>query len=281
MRIISFNVNGIKSMSSKVKSGEKTGNTSNNCLKSLIEDKKPDILCLQEIKTQNPKDLEFLRAYFKYIYVNCSTIKKGYSGTAILTNTEPEWVSNDFTHFPEEEIGAYKIFDFIKEGRLITIKYPTFVLINSYTPNSQPELARLEERIEWEELIRNYLVALEIETGLPVILCGDLNCAHQEIDLHNPKGKNKTAGFSTEERAEFSKMLELGFVDTFRYLHPKGIKYSYWSNFANSRARDVGWRIDYFLISESAKDKIVEADCIREYCGSDHGPVLCDFDILI
>ncbi len=277
MRIISFNVNGIKSMSTKSKDGEKTGSLDNNVLTSLITEYSPDILCFQEIKCQSSNDLKFLKKHFKNIYTNHSKARKGYSGTAILTNLEPEWVSYDFEHFPEHEIGAYAHFDFINEGRLTTAKFNNCVVVNSYTINSKDGLIRIDSRVEWEALLRNYLIALEIETKLPVILCGDLNCAHMPIDIYNPKGKNNTPGYAPKEREEFGKMLDQGFIDTFRHLNPSTVKYTYWSNFAKSRERNVGWRIDYFLVSECAKELIQFADCLNDFKGSDHCPVLCDF----
>ena len=152
-------------------------------------------------------------------------------------------------------------------------------MVAVYTPNAQPELARIQERVEWEKILRAYLKELEKEYMIPVLLCGDLNCAHNEMDLHNPKGKKKTPGFSTEERAEFQCMIDAGFVDSFRHVHPDTQKYTYWSNFANSRARNVGWRIDYVLVSQAAADKIMEADCLNDYHGSDHCPVMIQIDL--
>ena len=279
MRLISFNVNGIRSMTSKIKNGEKKGSATNNVIKTLIEEQKPDVLCFQEVKTQSEGDLAFLKSNFKYIFTNFSKYKKGYSGVAMLTNTKPQWVSYDFKMFEEEQLGPYNNYEWIDEGRIITTKFEKCVIVTVYTPNSQPELARLDDRIEWEAMLRKYLTLLEEELKVPVILCGDLNCAHNEIDLHNPKGKKKVAGFSTEERAEFQKMIECGFTDSFRHLYPDTAKYSYFSNFANSRERGIGWRIDYFLVSDSTKENITGADCLNEYWGSDHCPVLLDLDI--
>jgi exodeoxyribonuclease-3 len=210
---------------------------------------------------------------------NFSKFKKGYSGVALMTNTKPQWVSYDFKMFTEEQLGPYSHYEWIDEGRVITAKFEKCVVVTVYTPNSQPELARLDDRVEWEAMLRKYLKLLEEYAKVPVVLCGDLNCAHNEIDLHNPKGKSKTAGFSTEERAEFQKMIDEGFTDSFRYLHPEEAKYSYFSNFANSRARGIGWRIDYFLVSDSAKENIKEADCLNDYWGSDHCPVLLDIAV--
>jgi len=279
MRIISFNVNGIRSITGKIKNGEKKGSATNNVVKTLIEEQKPDILCFQELKTQNVGDLALFKNNYKNIYTNFSKYKKGYSGVALMTNLEPEWVTYGFDMYDEELIGEYSNYEFIDEGRIITAKFDTFVAVTVYTPNAQPELARLTDRVAWEGILRMYLKQLEEELELPVILCGDLNCAHNEIDIHNPKGKKKTPGFSTEERKEFQYMIDAGFTDSFRHLYPDTVKYSYWSNFANARERNVGWRIDYVLVSDSAADKIVEADCLSQYCGSDHGPVLLEINL--
>ncbi len=292
MRIVSFNINGSKAICGKLKNGEKKGHYSNNCLKTLIKETKADILCLQEIKTQDPVNdlgtlLEVhagvkkpitLAPYYKYIYHNLAE-KKGYSGTAIFCNVKPEWVEYDFKHFSEDTIGSYSDFAFTKEGRMITAKFETFVLVNCYVPNTKSDLSRLEERLEWEQLLRNYVTALELETELPVIICGDLNVAHKEIDIHSPKTNKKSAGFTQEERDAFSEFLKIGFVDAFRTMRPMEIKYSYWSNFRNSRENNKGWRLDYFLISESAKDKIIDSDILTEFMGSDHCPVYLEIDI--
>jgi exodeoxyribonuclease-3 len=273
-RIVSFNVNGIRATAGKLKNGEKTGTPQNNTIQTLIQEHDPDILCFQEIKTQTKSDLLFLSDSYKYIYTNHSKSKKGYSGVAIVSKVKPRCVFQDFDFTTEEDIGSYTHFEFMKEGRILTALYTTFVLVTCYTPNSKDELARLDERLEWEALFRKYLTHLEAKTKLPVILCGDLNVAPQEIDIHNPKGKAKTAGFSPEERAEFQKLLAAGFTDSFRHVHPHTIKYSYWSNFHNARDKNLGWRIDHFVVSSTAKDLITEADCLCDFKGSDHCPVL-------
>lgn len=274
MRIISFNVNGIRSMTGKIKSGEKTGSAENNCIKTLIQEQKPDILCFQEVKTQNAADLECYKTDFKYIYTNFSKIKKGYSGVSLMTNVKPQWISYDFNMYCEDHVGPYNTFDFINEGRLITAKFENLVVITAYVPNSKEKLARLSERIEWETIMRNYLTALKTEYTCPVVLCGDLNVAATEKDIHNPKGQTKMPGFSIEERTEFQKMLDCEFTDSFRHLHPNEVKYSYWSNFGKARENNKGWRIDYCLVSSTAKDIIVEADCLNGFRGSDHCPVM-------
>ena len=279
MRIISWNVNGLRSVSGKLKDGSKTGNLTNNVIKMLIEEQRPDILCFQECKTQNPADLEFMRSNYKYIFTNFSKHKKGYSGVALLSNEKPQWVSYGFQMYSEDEIGDYNSYDFIHEGRIITAKFEKYVIITTYVPNAQPELARLEHRLKWEEILRNYLRMLKHDMKVPIILCGDLNVAPEEIDIHNPKGKKKEPGFSDEERAEFKKLVEIGFTDTFRYLYSNKVKYTYWSNFANARYKNLGWRIDMVMISKEAENKLVTADCLTEYFGSDHAPIIAEFSM--
>lgn len=267
MKLLSFNLNGVKSMTGKLKNGEKKGSATNNVIKSLIEEQQPDVLCFQELKSQSAGDLAWLRTHFPHLYMNFSKHKKGYSGVALLSKVEPEWVTNSL-----EEFGGVGR-EFHDEGRIITAKFPEHIVVTVYTPNAQPKLARLEERIAWEQVLRMYVTELG-KHEIPVILCGDLNCAHQEIDLHNPKSNRNSPGFSKEERQELQLMLDAGFTDSFRHLHPDQVKYSYFSNFARSRERNVGWRIDYFLVSNAARDRIQEADILNEYFGSDHCPVL-------
>ena len=278
MKLISFNVNGIRAITGKSKNGEKSGDVNNNVLTALIEEQAPDVLCFQEIKTQSAADLAWLKAYFPYVYISVAQ-KKGYSGVALLSKTEPEWMTEGFDEFDEEIIGEYKEREFSQEGRILTAKFPTCIVVTVYTPNSQPELARLDERVAWESVLRMYLLQLQQSYECPVILCGDLNCAHKEIDLKNPKTNKKSPGFSAEERQELQSMIDMGFVDSFRSLHPDTVKYSYFSNFANSRARNVGWRIDYFLVSSSIRESIVGADILTDYFGSDHCPVMLQVEL--
>ena len=194
-------------------------------------------------------------------------MKKGYSGTAIFTKEKPISVVNG--------IG---IEEHDQEGRVITAEYEKFYLVTCYTPNSQRELARLEYRMEWEVAFREYLLALDAKK--PVILCGDLNVAHQEIDLKNPKTNRKNAGFSDEEREKMTELLAAGFTDTFRYLYPDTVDaYSWWSYMGKARERNVGWRIDYFLVSNSIADKIQEAKIHADIFGSDHCPVELVIDL--
>ena len=275
MRIISFNVNGVRAITKKTKNGEYSGGFSSNVLRSLIDEQKPDILCLQEIKTQRGGDMVWLKTFYKHIYINYAKHKKGYSGVAVLTNIQPEWVSLDFNRYPENDIGPYLNSMFNHEGRIITLKFPTCVLINVYTPNSQPALARLTERLKWEQTLRNYLSKLGSDTNLPIVLCCDMNCAPQDIDVYSSTSyKNNQPCLSTWEKAEFQKLIDLGFIDSFRYLYPNDTKFTHW--FPSDRISDQGWRIDMILVSVMAKGEVFGANCLKEYNGSDHCPIVCD-----
>ncbi len=217
-----------------------------------------DFICLQETKLQ-PCQLDLdLPGYYQYWnYAQ----KKGYSGTAIFTKHKPESVSMGIG-IPELDT----------EGRVITLSYPNFYLVTVYTPNAQRELARIDFRLKWEESFLNYL--MQLDRTKPVVLCGDLNVAHQEIDLKNPSANRNNAGFSDQERGCFTKLLSSGFTDTFRYLHPDTTgAYSWWSYMFHARQNNAGWRIDYFLVSDRLKDKIISADIHSDIYGSDHCPV--------
>lgn len=244
-KMISWNVNGLRAILQK------------NFLEYFNEIN-ADIFCLQEIKLQEGQvDLEFQGYHSYWNYAE----KKGYSGTAIFTKEEPLSVTYGLNIEKHD-----------KEGRVITLEFDKFYFITVYTPNSQTKLARLDYRMEWEEDFKNYL--LELNKNKPVICCGDLNVAHTEIDLKNPKTNTKNAGFTQEERDKFTELLNSGFVDTFRYLHPDAIeKYSWWSYRFNARKNNAGWRIDYFITSDSIKDLIKEANIHNETLGSDHCPV--------
>lgn len=206
-------------------------------------------------------ELEGYHQYWNYAE------KKGYSGTAIFTKEQP--ISDSYG------IGIEK---HDKEGRVITLEYDKYYMVNVYTPNSQNELARLDYRMEWEEAFKAYLKKLEEDK--PVIVCGDMNVAHNEIDLKNPKTNRKNAGFTDEERGKFTDLLDAGFIDTFRYFYPdmKDI-YSWWSYRFSARAKNAGWRIDYFLVSEALKGNLVDAKIHTEIMGSDHCPVELDIEI--
>lgn len=245
MKAISFNVNGLRAI---------VGKNFEEDFKTLDA----DFFCLQETKMQEGQlDLQFDSYYSYFNYAE----RKGYSGTAIYTKYEPISVSYG--------IG---IEEHDKEGRVITLEYDKFFFITVYTPNSGSELKRLDYRMQWEEDFRNYLVELNKKKG--VIVCGDLNVAHTEIDLKNPKTNTKNAGFTPQEREKFTKLLDAGFIDTFRYFYPDTTgAYSWWSYRFNARKNNAGWRIDYFLISRDLMEYLDSAQIHNEVFGSDHCPV--------
>jgi len=272
MKIISFNINGIRAINNKNKLGIKD-TIDNNVINYLIKNIKPNIILLQEIKCSDC-NIDSLKIYnYPYTFINTSIIKKGYSGVAILSDIEPLNIYYNF-----ENIGEFD-FSFIKEGRIITLEFDNFYLITCYTPNSKPNLERLDERINiWEPLIRKYIKKLK--KNKHVILAGDLNVAHQDIDIFTPFGHSKSPGFTNEEKLSFTKLLKnCDLIDTFRFLYPDKIKFSYWSNMAKSREKNNGWRIDYFLIDEKLKNKIIESNILDNIYGSDHAPILLDIDI--
>ena len=247
-KMISWNVNGLRACLGKG-------------FLEYLKESDADIFCIQESKLQEGQVELELPGYHQYWnYAE----KKGYSGTAMFTKEEPIAVTY-----------GLGIEEHDHEGRVITAEFPEYYVVTCYTPNSQDGLKRLDYRMQWEDAFRAYLKALE--TKKPVIFCGDLNVAHQEIDLKNPKTNRKNAGFSDEERAKFTELLEAGFVDTFRYFYPdqEGI-YSWWSYRFSARAKNAGWRIDYFCVSESLKDRLVDAKIHTEVMGSDHCPVELD-----
>ncbi len=251
MKLISWNVNGLRAIINKG-------------FEETFKKLDADVFCIQETKMQPDQlDLNF-DGYSKMFN---SAVKKGYSGTAIYTKIKPKNITYG--------IG---IEEHDTEGRVITAEFESFYLVNCYTPNSQKELARLDYRVKWENDFRNYLKKLdEIK---PVILCGDLNVAHKEIDLKNPKSNRHNAGFTDEERQEMTKLLESGFIDTFRFLYPdKGNIYSWWSYMRNARENNAGWRIDYFIVSDRIKNRILDAKIHDDIFGSDHCPVELDIDI--
>lgn len=245
MKFISWNVNGIRACVGK------------NFLE-FFNETDADIFCIQESKMQEGQlELE-LEGYYQYWNY---AIKKGYSGTAIFSKKEPISVTYG--------IG---IEEHDQEGRVITLEYDEFYFLTVYTPNSQAELARLDYRMKWETDYLAYLKRLEQQK--PVIFCGDLNVAHQEIDIKNPKTNRKNAGFTDEERNKFTELLEAGFIDTFRYFYPEQEQiYSWWSYRFKAREKNAGWRIDYFCVSESLKDKLEDAKILTDIQGSDHCPV--------
>ena len=251
MKLISWNVNGLRACVGKG-------------FLDYFKEQQADIFCLQETKLQEGQIELELDGYHQYwTYAE----KKGYSGTAIFTKEKPISV-----HY------GIGIEEHDKEGRVITLEFEKFYMITVYTPNSQEKLARLDYRMKWEEDFKNYL--LELDKKKPVIVCGDLNVAHKEIDLKNPKTNRKNAGFSDEEREKMTKLLESGFVDSFRYFYPnKTDIYSWWSYRFSARAKNAGWRIDYFLVSDRIKENMKGAEIHTEILGSDHCPVLLNIDL--
>lgn len=245
MKLISWNVNGFRAVLGKG-------------FAEIFKTLDADIFCLQETKMQ-PGQAEFSpEGYFQYWY---SAEKKGYSGTAVFTKREPLSVSYGIG---KEEHSH--------EGRAITLEFETFYLVNVYTPNSQNELARLDYRMQWEDDLLAYLK--ELDAKKPVVYCGDLNVAHNEIDLKNPKTNRNSAGFSDAERAKMTQLLQSGFVDTFRYFYPDVTgAYTWWSYFRKARATNAGWRIDYFIVSERLKEHMKDAVIYADVMGSDHCPV--------
>lgn len=251
MKLISWNVNGIRACVNKG-------------FKDFFKEINADIFCIQETKCQIDQiELEF-EGYKSFWN---SAEKKGYSGTAIYTKEKPISVKYG--------IG---IEQHDKEGRVITLEFKNFFMVNIYTPNSKRGLERLEYRQVWEDEIRKYL--LDLNKIKPVIMCGDLNVAHNEIDLKNPKTNRRNAGFTDEEREKMTQLLESGFTDSFRYLYPdKKEAYSWWSYMGRAREKNVGWRIDYFIVSKNIENKIKEAKIHSEIMGSDHCPVELEIDI--
>ena len=245
IQLVSWNVNGLRAC---VKKG----------FLDVMEQLDADIFCIQETKLQEGQiDLELPDYYQYWNYAE----KKGYSGMAVFTKIKPLSVKNG--------IG---VDEFDHEGRVITLEFDDYFLVTCYTPNSQSELARLSYRMDWEENFREYL--LKLEEDKPVILCGDLNVAHTEIDLKNPKTNRKNAGFTDEEREKFTKLLEAGFIDTFRHFYPDVTEaYSWWSYRFRAREKNAGWRIDYFCVSEGLEERLAEAVIHTDIYGSDHCPV--------
>lgn len=242
MKFISWNVNGLRAVAGKG-------------FADIFVGLDADFVCLQETKLQAGQiDLEFPGYISYWNYAE----KKGYSGTAVYTRLEPLGVRYGIGKEEHDQ-----------EGRVITLEYEKFFLVCVYVPNSQDGLRRLDYRMQWEDAFRSYL------TGLPkpVIVCGDMNVAHEEIDLKNPSTNHLNAGFTDQERSKFSELLAAGFVDSWRFQHPDEVKYSWWSYRMNARARNAGWRIDYFLVSASIKDAIASTEIHNEIYGSDHCPI--------
>lgn len=248
MKIVSYNVNGIRAA---IKKG----------LIASIEDMQADVICLQETKAQDDQVIEALGEDFLYHVSSNSAVKKGYSGTCIISKTPPLSVTKGIG------IEAHD-----QEGRVLTAEYEEFYLIDVYVPNSSRELVRLDYREGWDVDFKNYLK--ELEKTKPVIICGDFNVAHQPIDLARPKSNyNKTAGYTQREIDGMTNFIDAGLIDTFRHLHPEKVEYSWWSYRAGAREKNIGWRLDYFLVSESFLERVLAAEIHPEYKESDHCPV--------
>jgi len=254
MKLVSWNVNGIRAAVKK------------NFINSL-DAMDCDVICLQETKAQDEQVTEALSDVKDYyVYVN-SAIKKGYSGTAILTKDEPLHVDTDMGIEKHDQ-----------EGRVITAEFDSFYLVTVYTPNSGSELKRLDYRQEWDKAFLDHLQ--QLEKTKPVVACGDFNVAHTAIDLARPKQNyNRSAGYMQEEITGFQNLMDAGYVDSYRHLYPEQIKYSWWSYRAGARAKNIGWRIDYFITSNGISDSIRETDIFNEIMGSDHCPVFLDLDV--
>ncbi|MBD3108474.1 exodeoxyribonuclease III [Bacillus sp. AGMB 02131] len=248
MKLISWNVNGIRACVNKG-------------FLNYFHEMDADIFCLQETKLQAGQidlELEGYEQYWNY------ALKKGYSGTAIFTKKKPLSVSYGLGEREEED-----------EGRIITLEYENFFMVTMYTPNAKRDLSRLDYRLQWEDEVKDYLVKLDAVK--PVIFCGDLNVAHTELDLKNAKANRGNSGFTDEEREKMSSLLGAGFVDTYRYMYPdKSDKYTWWSYMNSVRERNIGWRIDYFIVSERLSGNIVKADIHDQVLGSDHCPIILE-----
>ena len=249
MRFISFNVNGLRAIKQKN-------------FDDFFKQIDADFFCIQETKMQEGQLDISMEGYYSYMN---SAIKKGYSGTLIYTKHKPLCVSYGMN-------GTYN-----DEGRIITLEYDKYYVVTCYVPNSQEGLKRLDYRMQFEDDMRKYLKSLDEKK--PVIYCGDLNVAHTSIDIKNPQANERNAGYTIEERTKLSMLLSEGFIDTFRYLHPSLIKYSWWSYRFFAREKNIGWRIDYFLISDILKNRIETADILTDVMGSDHCPVMLDINL--
>ena len=250
MKFISWNVNGLRAV---IKKG----------FYDFADQHQPDVLCLQEIKANKDQvDLEFEK--YPYQYWN-SAIKKGYSGTAIFSKIKPI-----------NEIYGIGIEEHDQEGRVISLEFEKYFLVTVYTPNSKRELLRLDYRQKWDAAFLSFVK--DLEQKKPVIFCGDLNVAHKEIDLKNPKTNRRNPGFTDEERSSFDNIIDAGFIDTFREFNSEGGHYTWWSYMFQARKKDIGWRIDYFCISEILKPKLKDAYILKDVLGSDHAPVAMELN---
>lgn len=250
MKLISWNVNGIRACIAKG-------------FNDFFNEINADIFCIQETKLQEEQaDTIQFDGYYRYIN---SAVKKGYSGTMVFTKQKPLSVTY-----------GLGIEEHDQEGRIITLEYNDFYFVCCYTPNSKRELERLDYRMVWEDEILKYFKKLEEKK--PIVYCGDLNVAHEEIDIKNPKTNHFSAGFTDQEREKMTKLLSSGFIDTYRYLYPEKIEYSWWSYMRQAREKNIGWRIDYFIVSENLKERIKDAKIHTEVFGSDHCPIELDLE---
>lgn len=250
MKLISWNVNGLRACITKG-------------FNDFFKDVDADIFCIQETKMQEDQATEIqYEGYNRYMN---SAVKKGYAGTMVFAKEKPMSVTY-----------GLGIEEHDQEGRIITLEYPDFYFICCYTPNSKRELERLEYRMIWEDEIRKYMKKLEEKK--PVVYCGDLNVAHEEIDIKNPKTNHRSAGFTDEERNKFTELLNAGFIDTYRYLNPQKVEYSWWSYMRQAREKNIGWRIDYFVTSKCLANNIKDAKIHTQILGSDHCPIELDIE---
>ena len=260
LKIMSWNVNGLRAVLNK------------GALQKLIAEQKPDMICLQETKAkQGQAEIDLP----EYEELWNSADRPGYSGTAIFTKIKPLSVRNGL---PTTKNFADQFGDPLTEGRVLTAEFDDFFLVDVYTPNSKNALERLDLRAKlWDPEFLRYLKSLE-ETK-PVVVCGDFNAAHEEIDIARPNTNHHSAGFTDEERQGITNYLEAGFIDTFRFLHPNEVRYTWWSHWGNARANNVGWRIDYFLISKALQPKLNAAEIYENYLGSDHCPIAIELEV--
>lgn len=260
LSIFSWNVNGLRAVIRK------------GALEKFVDEYRPDILCLQETKAkQGQAEIDLL----EYEELWNSAERPGYAGTAIFTKIKPLAV---FNGLPTEQALADQFGDPLSEGRVLTAEFDHFYLVNVYTPNSKNGLERLKLREKlWDPEFLNYLKTLE--KTKPVVVCGDFNAAHEEIDIARPKTNHHSAGFTDEERQGITNLINSGMIDTFRFLHPDEVRYTWWSHWGNARANNVGWRIDYFFISEALKPKLKSAETHEDVLGSDHCPVSIELEV--
>lgn len=274
MRVITWNVNGVRSVLCKEKDGKKhTSKIPNNVLAALIQENNPDVVCLQEVKCGPDVDiahaLKLKDLGYKYCGINCATVRKGYSGTCTISKAPPLAVTFGFGYFNTDPL-------LNNEGRIITTEYEGVYVVNVYTPNSKSDLSRLDFRVKtWDLVFREYCATLQNKK--PIIVCGDLNVAPEDIDVNNPKSAKGSHGFTTDERVSFKELLkQASLVDAFRLLHKDRIAFTWFSPFARSREKNKGWRIDHILVSSRLSSKVGSTEVLGSFYGSDHVPFTVD-----